>query len=109
MFALLKIVIVRLHIECSFLPITAFTLSLAVPVFGFAPLFYLEVEGIRSAQVIIVEVNNLQFGNGVSRTLTINSRTTGQETPAVGKPWWKCIENWQAEYQMQLVLTLWKG
>ena len=83
-------------------------LSFTVPVFGFAPLSYLEVEGNRSAQVTIVEVNNLQFGNGVSRTLTIISRTTGQGTPAIGKPWRKCIENWQAEYQMQLVLTLWK-
>ena len=87
------------------MPITAFALSLAVPVFGFAPLSYLEVEGNRSAQVTIVEVNNLQFGNGVSRTLIINSRTTGQGIPAIGKPWRKCIESWQAKYQMQLVLT----
>ena len=64
-------------------------LSFTVPVFGFAPLSYLEVEGNRSAQVTIVEVNNLQFGNGVSRTLTINSRTTGQGIPAIGKPWRK--------------------
>ena len=68
------------------LPITAFALSLAVPVFGFAPLSYLEVEGNRSAQVTIVEVNNLQFGNGVSRTLTINSRRTGQGIPAGHPP-----------------------
>jgi hypothetical protein len=47
------------------------------PVFGFEPQAYMEDEATSQAQVTIVDTSTLQFGEGVHRTVIINTITAG--------------------------------